>query len=156
MAVCSAEGLTQYLQSRGTSYNPNPSYNRPLARVNRQQQIPYVQSPYVQSPYVQSPYVTSPQANYYRTAPSYVPIVSQKSIRDDTGYSYSYETADRTSVNERGLLKQGPEGDVIVADGSFSYVGPDGNQYTVTYRADENGFQPEGAHLPRPVESTFA
>ncbi|CAA9994238.1 unnamed protein product [Nesidiocoris tenuis] len=67
-----------------------------------------------------------------------------------------YETADRTSVNERGLLKQGPEGDVIVADGSFSYVGPDGNQYTVTYRADENGFQPEGAHLPRPVESTFA
>lgn len=34
--------------------------------------------------------------------------------------------------------------------GSFSYTGPDGVQYSVRYTADENGFHPEGAHLPTP------
>lgn len=34
--------------------------------------------------------------------------------------------------------------------GSFSYTGTDGVQYSITYTADENGFHPQGAHLPTP------
>lgn len=34
--------------------------------------------------------------------------------------------------------------------GSFSYTGPDGVQYSITYTADEEGFHPQGAHLPTP------
>ena len=34
------------------------------------------------------------------------------------------------------------------ARGSYSYTDPEGKVITVTYVADENGFQPQGAHLP--------
>lgn len=41
-------------------------------------------------------------------------------------------------------------GEAEVVSGSYSYTGPDGVQYTITYTADEGGFHAEGAHLPTP------
>lgn len=38
----------------------------------------------------------------------------------------------------------------IAVSGSYSYTGPDGNQYAISYTADENGYRPQGAHLPTP------
>lgn len=65
-------------------------------------------------------------------------------------FSRSVETSDGKSHQEEGQLKDiGTDHEAIVVRGSFSYVGDDGQQYTVTYLADENGFQPEGEHLPR-------
>ncbi|SPP74578.1 blast:Endocuticle structural glycoprotein SgAbd-2 [Drosophila guanche] len=37
-----------------------------------------------------------------------------------------------------------------VMQGSYSYTGPDGVVYTITYIADENGYRAEGAHIPTP------
>lgn len=34
--------------------------------------------------------------------------------------------------------------------GSFQYTADDGTPISLTYIADENGFQPQGAHLPTP------
>ncbi|XP_013116550.1 larval cuticle protein 65Ag1 [Stomoxys calcitrans] len=66
------------------------------------------------------------------------------------GYKFAVETSDGKSHQEEGQLKDiGTDHEAIVVRGSYSYVGDDGQQYTVTYVADENGFQPEGAHLPR-------
>lgn len=39
---------------------------------------------------------------------------------------------------------------VKVAQGSFSYTSPEGIPIQITYLADENGFQPQGDHLPTP------
>lgn len=41
-------------------------------------------------------------------------------------------------------------GNSEAVSGSYSYTGPDGVQYSVTYTADEQGFHPQGAHLPTP------
>ncbi|XP_050315080.1 flexible cuticle protein 12-like [Anthonomus grandis grandis] len=64
-------------------------------------------------------------------------------------FSYGYETSNGISAQEQGqLVNPGSENEAIAVRGSFQYTGPDGQQYSVQYVADENGFQPQGAHLP--------
>ena len=41
-----------------------------------------------------------------------------------------------------------PETGSITQQGSFQFVGDDGNTYQISYVANEGGFQPQGAHLP--------
>lgn len=65
-----------------------------------------------------------------------------------------HETSNGISAHEQGSLKSLPDPetgkphDVVVATGEFSYTGDDGQLYKVLYTADENGFQPQAAHLP--------
>ncbi|XP_052755495.1 flexible cuticle protein 12-like [Galleria mellonella] len=66
------------------------------------------------------------------------------------GYNYAVETSDGKSAQETAQLKNvGTENEAIEVRGSFSYTGPDNVVYTVTYVANEAGFQPQGAHLPQ-------
>ncbi|EDW33403.1 GL15558 [Drosophila persimilis] len=81
--------------------------------------------------------------------PSDVQIVRLDSDVGVEKYSFALETSDGTKKQEDGVLKNtGHEDEAIVVHGSYSFVGDDGVTYTVTYVADENGFQPSGAHLP--------
>ncbi|XP_063619219.1 flexible cuticle protein 12-like [Cydia splendana] len=65
------------------------------------------------------------------------------------GYRFAYETSNGIKSEEQAQLNNaGTDNEAIAVRGSFSYTGPDGVVYTVTYIADENGFQPQGAHLP--------
>ncbi|XP_055373378.1 flexible cuticle protein 12-like isoform X1 [Condylostylus longicornis] len=65
------------------------------------------------------------------------------------GYKFGVETSDGKKHDESGQLKNvGTEQEGIAVQGSFSYVGDDGQTYSVSYVADENGFQPTGAHIP--------
>ncbi|CAH0547602.1 unnamed protein product [Brassicogethes aeneus] len=63
----------------------------------------------------------------------------------DGSYNYLYETGNGINAQEEGYQKDG-----TAAQGSFSYTSPDGQQIQISYTADENGFQPQGAHLPTP------
>ncbi|XP_053695676.1 endocuticle structural glycoprotein SgAbd-5-like [Sabethes cyaneus] len=66
------------------------------------------------------------------------------------GYNVAYETSNGIAGAEQAQLKTfGDDVAAIVVKGSYSYTGADGQVYTVNYVADENGFQPEAAHLPR-------
>lgn len=61
----------------------------------------------------------------------------------------SYETSDGVSRQEQGELKNpGTDTQALSVKGTVTWVAPDGQTYTVNYIADENGYQPEAAHLP--------
>uniref|UniRef100_A0A023EGF7 Putative pupal cuticle protein 78e n=2 Tax=Aedes albopictus TaxID=7160 RepID=A0A023EGF7_AEDAL len=82
-------------------------------------------------------------------------IVAQDSnIDPDGSYQYSYETANGIRGQEQGTLKRASSpdtSDVIIASGSITYTAPDGQVISLSYAADdENGFQPQGDHLPTP------
>nr|XP_027239237.1 endocuticle structural glycoprotein SgAbd-2-like [Penaeus vannamei] len=66
-------------------------------------------------------------------------------IEDDGRYNFDAETANGIVVSEHGT--PGDKG-AINSAGSFSYTAPDGTDVHLQFVADENGFQPQGAHLP--------
>ncbi|CAO1341517.1 unnamed protein product [Diamesa tonsa] len=82
-----------------------------------------------------------------------IPIISQEQeINYDGTYKWAYETGNGIQAEEQGYQKEipGQEEKANVAQGRYSYTAPDGQLIEVTYIADENGFQPQGAHLPTP------
>lgn len=63
---------------------------------------------------------------------------------------HSYETSDGVSRTEEAEVRNaGLENEHLVVRGTISWYAPDGQQYTITFVADENGFQPTGDHLPK-------
>ncbi|XP_058975808.1 pupal cuticle protein 20 [Musca domestica] len=82
-----------------------------------------------------------------------IPIIKFESqVNTDGSYMYEYETGNGINVDEMGYLKNAGDSDneAQVAEGSFSFTSPEGESFVVTYIADENGFQPQGDHLPTP------
>lgn len=77
------------------------------------------------------------------------PILNQLSdISPDGSYQSSYETGNGISAQESGVLKSVGQETAEEVSGSFKYSAPDGTPIQLTYIANENGFQPQGAHLP--------
>ncbi|XP_066597305.1 endocuticle structural glycoprotein SgAbd-4-like [Prorops nasuta] len=84
-----------------------------------------------------------------------IPIISQSQDgpNPDGSYKWSYETGNGIKAEEQGEVKNpDTENAAMNAQGSFSYASDDGQQISLTYVADENGFQPQGAHLPTTPE----
>ena len=69
------------------------------------------------------------------------------------GFHWSFEASDGTKAEQEGHTVP-PMSDstdsIQVIQGSYSYVGPDGKTYSLTYIADQNGFQPKADFLPTP------
>ncbi|TDG53166.1 hypothetical protein AWZ03_000709 [Drosophila navojoa] len=63
--------------------------------------------------------------------------------REDGSYEYRYQTSNGIAQQEQGVGGQ-------YASGSSAYYDPNGELIQLTYTADENGFHPQGAHLPTP------
>jgi hypothetical protein len=74
-----------------------------------------------------------------------------REVNFDGSYRYSYQTSNGIAADEQGALKNvGTDAEGIAAAGQFSYVSPEGVPIRVVYSADDNGFQPQGDHLPTP------
>ncbi|XP_047986197.1 uncharacterized protein LOC125226302 [Leguminivora glycinivorella] len=82
-----------------------------------------------------------------------IPIVQSENVvfSHSGNFKYSYEGGDGTKAFEAGELKTFDDetaGEAV--SGGFSYTAKDGNEYSLSYTADENGYRPVGAHLPTP------
>ncbi|XP_063982743.1 larval cuticle protein 65Ag1-like [Diachasmimorpha longicaudata] len=90
----------------------------------------------------------APQGNVYAV---------RESLHDNIGlplgYQYGFELSDGTVKEEQadfnqGIDEEGKPANIISVKGRYSFVADDGQVYTIEYIADENGFQPRGAHIP--------
>lgn len=85
-----------------------------------------------------------------------LPALEHVDERDELGqYTLKYITAEGTIVSERGRLIPTADGkdQVLIYEGQFEYIGDDGKKYVTKYKTDVGGaYQPEGDHLPKPVE----
>ncbi|XP_045468992.1 endocuticle structural glycoprotein SgAbd-2-like [Harmonia axyridis] len=107
-------------------------------------------------------YQTAQQGNVYANQQSsfnnYAKVSAQPQIailrfnNDNNGegtYRFEYETENKIAQQESGQLKNaGTDQESNVVQGSYSYIGQDGQTYTVDYVADDQGFRASGAHLP--------
>ncbi|XP_068083876.1 endocuticle structural glycoprotein SgAbd-3 [Anabrus simplex] len=77
-------------------------------------------------------------------------VAEENNVNFDGSYRYSFKNSDGTEAEQSGQLKQiGAEAGEAV-QGSVTYTAPDGTLIRLTYTADENGYQPQGEHLPVP------
>lgn len=79
------------------------------------------------------------------------PILSQtQEVNFDGTYQSAFETGNGISAQESGSLKNAGNKDAEAEEvqGSVKYTAPDGTAIQLQYLANENGFQPQGSHLP--------
>ncbi|XP_059050403.1 larval cuticle protein LCP-17-like [Achroia grisella] len=66
-------------------------------------------------------------------------------------YQYAYETENGISAQEQGSLKNAQsENAAQSVQGEAQWTAPGGEVIQLQYIADENGYQPQGSHLPTP------
>ncbi|XP_023167816.1 pupal cuticle protein Edg-78E-like [Drosophila hydei] len=64
-------------------------------------------------------------------------------VKEDGTYEYRFQTTNGIAQQEQGVGGH-------YASGSSAYYNNNGDLIQLVYTADENGFHPQGAHLPTP------
>ena len=67
---------------------------------------------------------------------------------EDGSFQYVFETSDPIQVDTAGQIQQIGDKVGVVMQGSYSFQTPEGQQVTIRWVADENGFQPQGDAIP--------
>ncbi|XP_040582017.1 uncharacterized protein [Lepeophtheirus salmonis] len=89
-----------------------------------------------------------------------VAIISESSnapgtLGDNGDFDTAFESENGIKQQAVGSTVTIGEESVVTMKGSYEYVGADGQTYVVDWIADENGFQPSAAHLPKDVPIPF-
>ncbi|XP_062132243.1 larval cuticle protein 4-like [Drosophila sulfurigaster albostrigata] len=88
--------------------------------------------------------VVCAQANYNTDV-----LRSESEVNVDS-FNIVQELADGQKQLQKGQLKSVGEEQALVQQGEFGWTAPEGNPISVSYVADENGYQPVAEHLPTP------
>ncbi|XP_040581632.1 uncharacterized protein [Lepeophtheirus salmonis] len=76
-------------------------------------------------------------------------------LGDNSDFDNAFEAENGIKQEAVGSTVVLGEDSVVTMTGSYEYVGKDGQTYVVDWVADENGFQPSAAHLPKEVPIPF-
>ncbi|XP_040581633.1 uncharacterized protein [Lepeophtheirus salmonis] len=76
-------------------------------------------------------------------------------LGDNSDFDNAFEAENGIKQEAVGSTVVLGEDSVVTMTGSYQYVGEDGQTYVVDWVADENGFQPSAAHLPKEVPIPF-
>merc|ERR1712142_1245183 len=85
-----------------------------------------------------------------QAVPIPVAILRQETTGEGANFNHVFESEDGVVVKSSGSV--GSAGQANLA-GSYSFADEQGGILTIRYVADENGFQPQGDHLPQQVEA---
>ncbi|KAH8302701.1 hypothetical protein KR044_009774, partial [Drosophila immigrans] len=77
-------------------------------------------------------------------------VVSSASEVNVDSFKINLKLADGQEQVESGSLKRVGDEEALTATGSFGWTSPEGQKISLTYIADENGYQPTADHLPTP------
>ncbi|XP_071540371.1 cuticle protein AMP1A-like [Panulirus ornatus] len=77
-------------------------------------------------------------------------LTDDRTMADDgSSYAFNFDTENGISQQEAGAaITSGSAEGAVAQSGSISFTLPDGQQFEMTYVADEGGFQPESSFLP--------
>ncbi|XP_026328694.1 endocuticle structural glycoprotein SgAbd-5-like [Hyposmocoma kahamanoa] len=78
-----------------------------------------------------------------------VEIITEATFVREDGYNFVYKTSDGVSREEEAQLITVGEHKGIGVRGSYSYLGPDGQEYQVTFTADDKGYNPQIRVIPK-------
>lgn len=84
----------------------------------------------------------NPQRYYAPGADAEAQILRSDSTVNPDSFQYAYETSNGIVGQESGQLRQIGQEAAIVAQGQFSYTSPEGEPVSLSFVADENGYQP--------------
>ncbi|CAH0674658.1 unnamed protein product [Chilo suppressalis] len=137
----------QQFATAQTQLNPgNQTPRNLIIDTHRNDIFDQIRSPSSQNPH----YVAAHGFTISSTTEPAIPIIRLSNEMDLDG-SFSYEAlgADQTHYVQHSHMENlGSDKQEQVVEGSYSYVGDNGQTYTVNYIADSNGFRASGDHLP--------
>ncbi|KAH8302057.1 hypothetical protein KR044_002305, partial [Drosophila immigrans] len=76
-------------------------------------------------------------------------VRAEQEVNPDS-FKINLELDNGQKQQQEGHLQGQGEEQAIVQQGAFSWTSPEGKPIEISYVADENGYQPTGAHLPTP------
>ncbi|KAH8373505.1 hypothetical protein KR009_011715, partial [Drosophila setifemur] len=82
------------------------------------------------------------------TQPPIAILESSNEKHEDGSYNFSYLAEDGSHRQEEAVVRnQGTENEYLEISGSYSYFDANGLEVTVTYKADDHGFVPQGSAI---------
>ncbi|CAH0407745.1 unnamed protein product [Chilo suppressalis] len=112
--------------------------------------IPIVQQAKFSGPVIQFRVATNARQSGNKT--TNVPDIKAETLQSENkvfhnSFQYSYETSNGISAASNGELRKVDNADSLIVRGNYQYVSREGVPITVTYVADENGYQPQTGYL---------